>query len=107
MNEKLIELGLHPKPDSSQSDVKPASTLASVNSSILGVLSETAVESSSLNTSQFRIKLENYRRRIENGPDGDPQVIATANECLRLIQDYLQRARTHLFERETEFAEVI
>jgi diguanylate cyclase len=110
MNEGLIQLGLQHDPDAADPQDDPAavdSESSSLNARLLALISETAVESESLNTPQFRARLENYRRRLESSVEGDPDTATIANECLRLCQDYLGRARTYLLERETELAEVI
>lgn len=110
MTERIIELGLRNDGNGKQDNEKESastSALAAFNARLLGVISDTAVESDSLKTSEFRAKLQHYRRRLESGPDGDPRVVALAQDCLTLCQNYLDRARKYLLEREREFAEVI
>ncbi len=106
MNERLIELGLL---DESDRDADPNTSveLATFATRMLALLSDTAVESDTLNTYEFRAKLEKYRHGLANSVHGDPNVSMLASDCLRLCQDYLTRARGYLLERETEFAEVI
>src|SRR4051812_9717143 len=84
-----------------------SSELATFSARLLAVVADTAVESDTLNTYEFRGKLEKYRHRLANSGNGDPNTMQIANECLRLCQDYLTKSRTYLLERETEFAEVI
>jgi diguanylate cyclase (GGDEF)-like protein len=106
MNERLIELGLLERIDR-EADSNPSAELATFAARLLALMSDTAVESDSLRTYEFRAKLERYRHRIANSVHGDPNTAIIAADCLRLCQDYFTRARTYLLERETEFAEVI
>jgi diguanylate cyclase (GGDEF)-like protein len=107
MTERLIELGLRQRDNSRPIDANATSSLACLNSRLLALVGDTALESETLDTNQFRAKLESYRVKLENGVDGDPATTATANECLLLIQDYLARAHRYLLDRENEFAQVI
>ena len=113
MNERLIELGLNEQ-DSLQdpqihNDAEPSPTaeLATFTARLLALVSDTVVESDTLHTYEFRAKLEKYRHRLANSVHGDPNTSIVANDCLRLCENYLKRARTYLLERESEFAEVI
>src|SRR2546426_108741 len=104
MNEELIELGLLEEEQNQQApSVDPASYVAR----LLAVMGDTVVESHTLNTLEFRSKLERYRHRLANSVHGDPNTALVASDCLRLCQDYLTRARSYLLERETEMAELI
>jgi diguanylate cyclase (GGDEF)-like protein len=116
MNDRLSKpLGLlehddKPKPAATSEKDKgaaPSTELATFSARLLGLVADTAVESDTLNTYEFRGKLEKYRHRLANSVNGDPNTTLVAGECLRLCQDYLTRARTYLLDRETEFAEVI
>ena len=113
MNDRLAKpLGLldpdeRPKPASPDKAGNPTAELATFSARLLGLVADTAVESDSLNTSEFRGKLEKYRHRLANSANGDPNTPHIASECLRVCTDYLTRARAYLLERETEFAEVI
>jgi diguanylate cyclase (GGDEF)-like protein len=109
MNERLIELGLNDQEAESAEKPEPTPTveLASFSARLLALVAETAVESDTLRTYEFRGKMEKYRHRLANCVHGDPNTSVVAAECLRVCQDYLTRARTYLLERETEFAEVI
>jgi diguanylate cyclase len=109
MTERLIELGLHEteRNDQQQTDNYSNSDLTVFNARLLNLISDTAIESGTLRTTDFRARLEYYRQLLENSPDGDPHVGILANDCLRLCQDYLTRARTYLLEREGEFTQVI
>src|SRR5712692_5456567 len=113
MNERLIELGLNEQaaePDGRREpdiDSNPTVELASFSARLLALVSDTAVESDTLHTYEFRAKLEKFRHRLSNSVYGDPNTSLVASDCLRVCQDYLTRARTYLLERETEFAEVI
>jgi diguanylate cyclase len=107
MTERLIELGLHSRDKLGQTDANHTSDLASLNIRLLSLLSETVVESDTLDTHQFRAKLESYRRILQTGDDGDPATAKAANDCLLLVQDYLGRANRYLLDRENEFAQII
>jgi len=113
MNERLSKpLGLldpdpKEKPVTADKSANPSVELAMFSARLLALVADTAVESDTLNTSEFRGKLEKYRHRLANSVNGDPNASSIASECLRLCQDYLTRARTYLLDRETEFAEVI
>jgi diguanylate cyclase len=102
MNEGLIELGLL-----DAADQDSASGLAFLATRLLALISETVVESDTLNTDEFRARVERHRQRLESRTDSDSNITLVANDCLSLCQDYLRRARTYLLERESEFAEVI
>src|SRR5437868_14386039 len=109
MNERLIELGLNEQDAGNVPELEPSATveLASFVARLLSVVGDTAVESDTLHTYEFRSKLERYRHRLANCVHGDPNTAIVANECFRLCQDYLKRAHSYLLERESEFAEVI
>jgi diguanylate cyclase (GGDEF)-like protein len=110
MSERLIELGLLDRADDESNENQnenPPAELATFSARLLAVMSDTAIESDSLRTYEFRAKLEKYRHRLANSSDGDPDTAIIAADCLRLCEDYFTRARTYLLERETEFAEVI
>jgi diguanylate cyclase len=104
MNEELIELGLL---EEEQNQQHPSVELASFVAKLLALMGDTVVESHTLNTLEFRSKLERYRHRLANSVYGDPNTALVASDCLRLCQDYLTRARSYLLERETEMAELI
>ncbi len=108
MNERLIELGLTEQ-NGEVHELEPSPTveLASFSAGLLALVADTAVESDTLRTYEFRAKLEKYRHRLANCVHGDPNTAVVAGDCLRLCQDYLTRARAYLLERESEFAEVI
>jgi diguanylate cyclase len=107
MTEKIIELGLRNGQEAGQAAQTPNSESTSLNGRLLAVISNTTIESDALKTAEFRTKLETYRKRLEQSPDGDPSTAELANDCLRLCQDYLSRARAYLLDRERELAEVI
>jgi diguanylate cyclase with GGDEF domain len=113
MNERLVKpLGLidperDPKPVSPERGEIPLPSWRCFSARLLAVVAETAVESDTLNTYEFRGKLEKYRHRLANSVNGDANTQLVTAECLRLCQDYLTRAQTYLLDRETEFAEVI
>jgi diguanylate cyclase len=113
MNDRLSKpLGLlqqddEPEPPAREKDKNPSAELATFSARLLALVADTAIESDTLNTYEFRGKLEKYRHRLANCAHGDPNTPLIAADCLRICQDYLTRARTYLLERETEFAEVI
>ena len=106
MSKRLIELGLLEE-TVRESEPHPSAELAAFSARLLAVVADTAIESDTLRTYEFRAKLEKYRHRLANCVNGDPQTSLVAGDCLRLCQDYLTRSRSYLLERETEFAEVI
>src|SRR5258705_9348250 len=115
MNERLSKpLGLldpeakaKPVTVTANKGANPSVELAMFSARLLALVADTAVESDTLNTYEFRGKLEKYRHRLANSVNGDPNTSVVVSECLRLCQDYLTRARTYLLDREMEFAEVI
>ncbi len=113
MNDRLIKpLGLldpeqNSKPDPAEKSGNPSAELAMFSARLLALVADTTVESDTLNTYEFRAKLEKYRHRLANSVNGDNSASIVASECLRLCEDYLTRARTYLLDREMEFAEVI
>jgi diguanylate cyclase len=110
MNERLIELGLNEEntaASANELEAGPTVELAAFSARMLALIGETAVESDTLRTYEFRAKLEKYRHRLANCGHGDPNISLVAADCIRLCQDYLTRARSYLLERESEFAEVI
>jgi diguanylate cyclase (GGDEF)-like protein len=109
MNERLIELGLSEQDSEHipEHAPKPTDELASFSARLLALVGDTAVESDTLRTYEFRAKLEKYRHRLANSIHGDPNTAVVAGDCLHVCREYLTRARAYLLERETEFAEVI
>ena len=105
MNGRLIELGV--LEEQREIDQAASVELAAFVAELLVVVSDTAIESDTLKTNEFRSKLERYRHRLVNSVHGDPSTAILANKCFRLCEDYLRRSHTYLFERESEFAEVI
>ena len=103
MNEQLIELGLL----EDEQALNTSAELKTFAAKLLALMADTAVESDTLNTLDFRSKLERYRHRLANSVNGDPNTALVASECVRVCQDYLTRARTYLLERETEIAELV
>ncbi len=106
MAEKLIELGLQRSDGSGQGDTA-APGLLSLIDRLLTLLAENVVESDSLKTSEFRAKIESYRKKIALYAADGPLPSSTADACLSLCQDYFRRGRVYLSERESEFGEVI
>jgi len=95
MAEPLLELGLLSKE-------QPAGLI----DRLLSILSDSAVEGGSLNTRQFRARLQTLREQLA-ASEGKGDFARYSSECLRLCEDYFERAQKYLFDRESEFAEVI
>jgi diguanylate cyclase len=107
MPERLIELGLrHPESDDPNTDYGRPDFQA-FNASLLDLISASAVESDTLNTDDFRQRLSRYRSQLDNMSNGDPEAGTIAADCLRLCNDYLNRARKYLLDREEELTQVI
>jgi diguanylate cyclase (GGDEF)-like protein len=110
MTKDLIELGLGG--DSNRNPQTPTdeqlnSGTVPLSAGLVQLISDTAVESDALNTTQFRAKLAHYREKLSNVEESDSDSPAVAAECFRVCQEYLLAARKYLLERESEFADVI
>lgn len=110
MSDTLIELGLYndndpnrPERDSQNS----TSGVVSLADRLLHLISETAVESDTLNTALFRTRLKHYSDLLSAPSQPGANVTDLAADCLRLCQDYLFRTRKYFLEREGEFTDVI
>lgn len=106
MAERLIELGLKRSDPGSQKN-EAAPELLSLIDRLLTLLADNVVESENLKTSEFRAKIENYRKNIARCGDDGPWPSSTADACLALCEDYFKRGRVYLAERESDFGEVI
>jgi len=95
MAEPLIELGL-------LSNEQPAGLI----DRLLSLLSDAAVEGGSLKTREFRSRLQTYRHQLA-ASEGKKDFARHSTECLQICEDYFERSRKYLLERESEFAEVI
>jgi diguanylate cyclase len=95
MAEPLIELGLLSKE-------QPAGLI----DRLLSLLSDAAVEGGSLKTRDFRSRLQTYRHSLASS-EGRKDFARYSTECLHMCEDYFQRSRKYLLERESEFGEVI
>ncbi len=95
MAEPLIELGLLNKE-------QPAGLI----DRLLLLLSDAAVEGGSLKTREFRSRLQTYRHHLASS-EGKKEFARYSTECLQACEDYFERSRKYLLERESEFAEVI
>jgi diguanylate cyclase len=106
MSDQLIELGLLDRASSGQEPLSDSSgpELVSLLDRFLSLIADSVVESDTLDTNEFRVKLAYYRRSLNQS---SPDAIRAMDSCLSLCQDYLNRARVYLFERESEFAQVI
>ncbi len=95
MAEPLIELGL-------LSREHPAGLI----DRLLSLLSEAAIEGGSLKTREFRSRLQTYRRSLA-ASEGKRDFALYSAECLQVCEDYFERSRKYLLERESEVSEVI
>src|SRR6185503_5633150 len=95
MVEPFIELGLLNKE-------QPAGLI----DRLLALLSDAAVEGGTLKTREFRSRLQAYRQRLA-ATEGRRDFARYSTECLQICEDYFQRSRKYLLERESEFSEVI
>jgi diguanylate cyclase len=95
MAEPLIELGL-------LTNEQPSGLI----DRLLSLLSVAAVEGGSLKTREFRSRLQTYRHNLASS-EGRKDYARYSTECLHLCEDYFQRSRKYLLERESEFGEVI
>jgi hypothetical protein len=96
MAERIIELGL----------VEGDHPLGLIDR-LLEILSEATIDSDALKTSEFRKKLGLYRRQLAAAAESGEGFGRSAALCLKLCEDYFERSRRHLLDREAEFAEVI
>lgn len=102
MSVELIELGLshtHKSADARES-------LAAVVEQLLALILEMPVESGRLKTSEFGSQLQSFHARILVAPNAGAAA-EMLHQCLDACQDYLQRARGYMTERENELGEVI
>jgi len=95
MAEPFIELGLLNKE-------QPSGLI----DRLLSILSDAAVEGGTLKTREFRSRLQTYRHCLA-ASEGKRDFARYSSECLHLCEDYFERSRKYLLERESEFAEVI
>ena len=95
MAEPLIELGLlnHEQP-------------AGLIDRLLSLLAAAAVEGGSLKTREFRSRLQTYRHNLV-ATNGKKEFARYATECIAMCEDYFERSRRYLLERESEFGELI
>jgi diguanylate cyclase (GGDEF)-like protein len=73
---------------------------------LLWVLSELAPEAEPQNLTDFRTKLGEYRKGLANTPAG-PDLAAVAHSCLKTCEQYLERSRKYVADRDTELLELI
>jgi len=95
MAEPLIELGLLNRE-------QPAGLI----DRLLSLLSDAALEGGSLKTREFRSRLQTFRHHLASS-EGKGEFARYSTECLQICEDYFERSRKYLLERESEFAEVI
>src|SRR5689334_25431699 len=95
MAEPLIELGL-------LNNDQPAGLI----DRLLSLLSDAAVEGGSLKTREFRSRLQTYRHNLA-ASDGKKDFARYSTECLSMCEDYFERSRKYLLDREAEFSELI
>lgn len=104
MFEKIIELGLL-RPDQVAGDdtVHPLRRLVD---RLLSLISDVAVESESLKTSDFRHQIEEFRSRLLDEEEDD-SFESLAQECVDVCQDFYKRSIAYVTEREAEYGELI
>lgn len=95
MSDQLIELGLstYDNPEG-------------LIDRLLSILSGAAVEGDTLKTDEFRSRLQAYRKRL-SASSGTPEFAKYSTDCLRTCEEFFNRSRSYLLERESEFGEVI
>jgi diguanylate cyclase (GGDEF)-like protein len=104
MPNQFIELGLFKRrKDYGESLV---ARFGRLSGRLLALVSEIAIESEGLKTSEFRSQLDQFRARLEHVNDSRA-LESTVEECLALCQKYFKRAQGYLQERESEIREVV
>src|SRR5579871_4856828 len=73
---------------------------------LLWILGELAPESEPQDLKDFRLKLVDYRKGLAHTSAG-PDLAAVAHSCLKTCEQYLDRSRKFVKDRETELMEVI
>jgi diguanylate cyclase len=73
---------------------------------LLSILSEITVEVASLKTDEFRARLQSCRKKIA-ASFGTPDFAQHSTECLEICEEYFNRSRLYLLERESAVGEVI
>lgn len=109
LNQKIednwIELGL--EKSSPATTTHANAEVAEHLGRLIEVISDSAIESEDLNTGEFRSQLERYRGWLASGEENGQTLESTLRSTLKACEDYFRRARQYLFDRESEFAEVI
>jgi diguanylate cyclase len=73
---------------------------------LLWILSEHGPETEPEDLSDFRTKLTEYRKGLAHATAG-PDLAAVAHSCLKTCEQYLQKSRKYLTDREAELMELI
>jgi diguanylate cyclase len=73
---------------------------------LLSILSEITVDVASLKTDEFRARLQSCRKKIA-AAFGTPDFAKYSTECLEICEEYFNRSRLYLLERESAVGEVI
>ena len=73
---------------------------------LLSMLAEFTEEVESLHTDEFRARLQSCRRKIA-AAFGTPEFAKYSTECLEICQEYFNRSRQYLLERESAVGEVM
>jgi len=104
MENHIIELGLFKrrKHDSESIFVR----IGRLAGRIFEVVSEIAIESEGLKTSEFRSRLEWCRVRLDKVSDSST-LESTIQEALTLCQNYFRQAQGYLLDREMEIRQVV
>jgi len=73
---------------------------------LLSILAEFTAEVASLKTDEFRARIEESRKKIA-ASFGTPEFAKYSTECLAICEEYFNRSRQYLLERESAVGEVI
>jgi diguanylate cyclase (GGDEF)-like protein len=104
MGNELIELGLFKRrPVDRESFVV---RMGALSGRLFSLMSDIAVESESLKTSEFRLRLERTQNQLTKVSDGDVMV-SVIQKGLAVCQEFCRNSRGYLQEREAEIRQVI
>ena len=73
---------------------------------LLSMLAEFTVEVESLRTDEFRSRIQSCRQKISSS-FGTPDFAKYSTECLEICEEYFNRSKQYLLERESAVGEVI
>ena len=104
MPSQIIELGLFKSRKDDGENL--ACRFGRLVGRLLGLVSDIAIESEGLKTSDFRTQEQRYQAQLEHVSNSH-DLENTVEKCLALCQKYFRRAQGYLLERETEIREVV